>query len=53
MDQDQEFTSETTITHQDLVEILLEVNLNFQVWLTIMLACGTFFPEETAWEVQC
>ena len=28
------------------LEILLEVNLNFQVWLTIILACGIFFLRE-------
>ena len=27
------------------LEILLEVNLNFQVWLTIILACGIFSRE--------
>ena len=34
------------------LEILYEVNLNIQVWLTIILACG-IFPERMAWEVLC
>ena len=33
------------------MKILLEVNLNFQVQLTIILACGIFFPERMAREV--
>ena len=35
------------------LEILLEVNLNFQVQLTMILACGIFSPERTAQKVLC
>ena len=35
------------------LKILLAVNLNFQVRLTIILACGIFFPKGTAQEVLC
>ena len=50
-DQRQSARDQLTSPVLDL-EILLEVNLNFQVRLTIILACG-IFPERTAREVQC